>query len=61
MSKNKKVLNAYLKKRSDELRGSVRPQCEQDLSENPAFRSRREESFKEKARRKERKHKNKMY
>tara|TARA_Y100000590_G_C14844349_1_gene685214 strand:- start:216 stop:401 length:186 start_codon:yes stop_codon:yes gene_type:complete len=61
MANTKQVLNKALKKRKDELRGSLRPQCEQELSENPLYRSKREESFKTKRDRKEKKHKNKMY
>lgn len=61
MANTKQVLNRHLKKRKDSLRGTVRPQCERDLSENPIYRNRREDSFVEKTRRKEKKHKNKMY
>tara|TARA_B100000073_G_scaffold340507_1_gene340437 strand:+ start:117 stop:302 length:186 start_codon:yes stop_codon:yes gene_type:complete len=61
MANTKQVLNKAFKKRKDELRGSLRPKCEEDLSTNPLYRSKREESFKEKQRRKERKHKNKIY
>jgi hypothetical protein len=61
MATNKQVLNRHLKKRADELKGSLRAKCEQELSENPAYRGRREDTFKEKVRRKEKKHKNNFY
>lgn len=61
MANTKQVINRALKKRKDKLRGTIRPQCEKDLFENPIYKGRREESFKEKKIRKEKKHKNKIY